>query len=155
MLYWIISIAWCIVGTAVFWYIMSSKWNKLDCFFVRTIDTFRTMHPNMPGHPGYLDLKSTIIRHAAATLVFSVILFFVDAKILVRILLFLNVLYACTPISRYKSRKKYLQDLRTAGHGDTASILLPLVRDSFIPVIHAIICAVVIFVLYGIRLSLK
>ena len=155
MLYWIISFSWFVVGTIAFWCILSRKWSKLDRVFVRIIETLRAMNPNIPGHTGYLDLKFSVIRHAAVTLISSAIIFLVGIRSIAQIVLFLNVLYAYAPISRYKSRKRYLQELRIAGHSDTASILSPLVRDSLCPIVHAIACVFILFILYGVSLFIN
>jgi len=152
-MYWIISFSWCVVGTAIFWMSLSAKWRRLDTAKVLTIDTFRVLHPVAPGHKNYLDLKFTLLRHAAAFLISSIIIFFVNSSFLIKLVLFLNILYIWSPVGRYRYRKKYIKEIMNDEAKETVSFLNTLVKDSFCTVVYSVICVVFLYVLYGISLS--
>lgn len=151
MVYWVIALAWCVGGTFVFWCFLSFKWAKLDPFFVRTLDTFRTLNP-IPGYPRYMDLKFTLLRHAVAFLISAVAIFFVKINFILTLILFLNVLYAYIVISRYRYRKRYLAE--TAKNSDSEALLsfisIP-VKDSFCTVVFSVLCVVILYILYAFR----
>lgn len=151
MLYWSISLSWVIIGTLIFWCILSSKWAKLDPLFIRMLDTLRVFNP-IPGHPGYLDLKFTLLRHAVAFLLSAVVIFFVKFEWILWVVLFLNVLYSYSSISRYRFRKQYIEESsKKPGKEAVTDFLAIPVKDSFCAVIFSVICSVLLFALYAIR----
>lgn len=151
MIYWSISLLWGIIGLFIFWGILSAKWAKLDPLFVRMLDKFRLLNP-IPGHPGYMDLKFSLLRHSFVFLVSAVLIFFVKVKFVLTITLTLNVFYAYSTVSRYKYRKRYLQE--TAREPDSEALVSYLavpVKDSFCVVVYSVVCAIILYVLYAIR----
>lgn len=150
-MYWAITFSWFIVGTVVFWSVLSNKWNKIDPLFRKVLQTSRIFHP-VPGDSGYLDLKFSMLRHSIAFLIFSAIIYFVKVDFVLSIILFLNVLYCWLPISRYRFRKKDVAETAMRPNGQaTAEIISIPVKDSLCTVTHAIISAILIWVLYAIR----
>lgn len=151
MLYWIIVLAWSVIGTLIFWFILSVKWSKLDPLFVRMLDTFRVMNP-IPGYPGYLDLKFTVLRHAIVFIISSTLIFYVKVKFVLSIVLFLNLIYAYSTISRYRFRKQHLRDTARRPNSEaTLSFISIPVRDSFCTVVYSVLCVVFLYVLFAIR----
>ena len=150
-MFWIIAIAWCVIGTAVFWITLSIKWSRIDPLYKRMFDAFRVFHP-IPGLPGYLDLKFSVIRHAVVFLISAAIIFWVNIKWIVNVVLFLNILYAGMTISRYKGRKRdVVETAMRPGGKDTASIIAIPVRDSFCVVVFSVICTAIAFILLAVR----
>ena len=150
-MYWIIAIAWCVLGTAAFWITLSTKWKRIDPLFQGMFETFRVFHP-IPGFPGYLDLKFSILRHAVVFLVSAVLIYWVQVKWLINVVLFLNILYAWTPISRYKHRKRDVVETAMRPNGkNTAAIIAIPVRDSFCVVVFSVVCTAILYVLFAIR----
>lgn len=152
MLYWVIAFSWAIVGTIIFWIVLSSKWSKKDPLYEHMLDTIRVLHPNIPGFPGYLDLKFSVLRHAIAFLISAVIIFFVEYRWILTTILFLNLLYAYSSIARYRSRKNYINEV-TAGRKESPIkeyLILP-VKDSFCTVIHSVVSSLLLYVLFALR----
>lgn len=150
-MFWIITIAWFILGTAAFWIMLSIKWARIDPLFRRMFETFRVFHP-IPGFPNYLDLKFSVLRHAIVFLASSALIFWVNTKWFISVLLFLNVLYAWLTISRYTHRKRDVAEtaMRPTGK-DTAAIIAIPVRDSFCVVVFSVICSATLYILFAIK----
>lgn len=150
-IYWIITVLYFIFGTVTFWCILSSKWKKLDPFVVSMLDSFRVFHP-IPGYPGYMDLKFTIIRHSVVFLLSAAAIYWIKAKFVLNCVLFLNILYAGLPISRYRARKKDLEETAKRPNGSaTVSFISVPVKDSFCTVVFSVLCVVVLYILFAIR----
>lgn len=154
-MYWTVLFAWSIAGTALFWIILNSKWANLDPAFTMTASTFRVMHPVLPGEIGYFDLKFSLVRHAFVLIISALLIYFMDSRSICRILLFLNVIYAYLPISRYRHRKQYLNELASDGDEVTVHFGRILVKDSACTITYSIICVVVLYLLYGLSLAIK
>lgn len=150
-MYWIIALLWFFLGTIAFWVVLGSRWNKIDPIFQSVLQTSRIFHP-VPGEPGYLDLKFSVLRHSIVFLASSAIIFWVKANFILSILLFINVLYCMMSISRYQFRKKDVAEAAMRPNGQaTATIIAIPVRDSFCAVVHAVVCVILLYVLYAIR----
>lgn len=111
-MYWVLLLLWCVGGTAVFWAILSKRWKGFGAIEESFISTSRVLYPFLPGSPGYMDIKYTLLRHSAATFISAVILYFVNNRFIIYLILFLNVFYTIEVIKgihieRSKS-KKYL-----------------------------------------------
>jgi len=66
--------------------------------------------------------------------------------------LFLNVLYAGMPITRYRRRKQDVIETAMRPNGkDAAAIISIPVRDSFCTVVYSVICSALLFVLFALR----
>lgn len=150
-MYWFISVLWCVVGTLSFWIILSFKWSKIDVLYAKSLPTLTKFHP-VPGHPRYMDLKFSLLRHALFFLVSSVIVYFVKLDIFLSIVTLLNLLYAVLTIYKYRYRKKYLLGIqKDEDHLALAQIMSIPVKDSFCIVIFSVVCYIVLMVLYLIR----
>lgn len=151
MLYWTIVLSWGIIGTIIFWSILSKKWKKINPIYTRMFDSLRAINP-IPGDPGYLDIKFTLVRHAASFLVSSFIIYFVKPKWILTIILMMNVLYAVSVVSRYKYRKRYIQEeSMNPESAALISIISIPVKDSFCSVVYSVLCSVLLYVLYALR----
>lgn len=150
-MFWIITIAWFILGTAAFWIILSIKWARIDPIFHRMFETFRVFHP-IPGFHNYLDLKFSVLRHAIVFLASSALIFWVNTKWLISVILFLNILYAGLTILRYTHRKRDVVEtaMRPTGKDAAAIIAIP-VRDSFCVVVFSVICSAMLYILFAIK----
>ena len=147
-MYWAIALSWGIGGTVVFWCVLSSKWNRIDPIFRQVLQTSRIFHP-VPGYPGYLDLKFSVLRHSVIFLISSVVIYFIKINFISTIILFLNAIYCLFPICRYRFRKKDVAEAYARPNGQaTAEIISIPVKDSFCTVAHAILSAALIGVLY-------
>lgn len=150
-MYWVIALSWFIGGTVVFWSVLSSKWNRIDPLFRRFLQTSRIFHP-IPGDPGYLDLKFSVLRHSIVFVISSIVIYFVKIDFVLTVVLFLNILYCLLSVSRYRIRKKDVAETAARPDGQaTAEIISIPVKDSFCAVVHALISAVLIWILYAIR----
>lgn len=149
-MYWTISILWSVLGTIAFCFFLTNRWNKIDPIYQQLLASSRLFHP-IP-EPGYLGLKFSVIRHAFSFFISSVIIFFVKIHFIINAVLLLNLLYCWAPISRYRFRKKDVREtaMRPNGQATATAIAIP-VKDSFCTVVHAIVCAVLLYVLYAIR----
>ena len=146
-LYWIVVAAWGIVGLVVFWGILSYRWQQIPPELVSVIQLGMVLHPILPGHTRYMELKFTVLRHAIVFAITAVLICYVKNKFALSMLLQLNFWYAALAFYRYNSRKKYLA---TLGQASIDAYAIP-VSDSFYGVAHAIVCVAVLYVLYGIR----
>ena len=150
-MFWIITIAWFILGTAAFWITLSIKWTRIDPLFQGLFETFRIFHP-IPGFPNYLDLKFSVLRHAVVFLVSAALIFWINIKWVIGLVLFLNVLYAGMTISRYKHRKRDVAETALRPNSkDTATIIAIPVRDSFCVVVFSVICSALLYILSAIK----
>ena len=167
-MYWTITLAVSLGGLLLLWAILSAKWNRVSgandpvCRTLNTqlINSVRAAEPWLPGDPGYLDLKFSVLRHAFVFAVSAVILRFVGYGFWETVITFVNLLYAWLPISRYRYRKKLLsetaarnrRDLREHpedADGFRAILRLHenLIRDSFVVVPYGVICCVALVIL--------
>lgn len=150
-MFWIIALAWGVLGTALFWIALSIKWSKIDPLFQRMFDTFRVFHP-IPGFPGYLDLKFSVLRHTVAFLISAALIFWVPINWISNIVLFLNILYTWMTISRYRVRKRDVDETAMRPNGKaTAEIIAIPVKDSFCVVVFSVICTALLYILFAIR----
>jgi len=149
MLYWIITALWCVFGTAIFWIIFNAKWAGMDRDIADRVKA-STMTYGTPGYQNYADLKFSILRHTVFFLIVASLMYIWPNKILCGIVATFELLYSLLPIQRYNARRKILAELTAAGEDD-ANFLKKPVSDSFLCVIHAALCVVFTYVLYGIR----
>ena len=151
-MYWTFTIAWFLFGLVFFWNILSSKWNRIDPLYRRMFQTLMILNP-IPGHEGYLDLKFSVLRHSVVFIVSAALIYwFHDARFLLNTVLTLNLLYTFSVFSRYKMRRKHLDYVKNElGEEHTAEIIQIPIKDSKVVAIHAVICVVMLYVLYGIR----
>lgn len=152
MTYWMISFSWAVLGTAVFWCVLSSKWKKIDPLYASCIHSYRILEPIIPGDPGYLDIKFTLVRHGFTFLVSSFIIYFVKVKFILSIILIMNGLYALSTISRYNYRRRYLQEeAKNPDNESSISIISIPVKDSLCAVVYSVLCVVILYILYVTR----
>ncbi len=152
-MYWIIALLWSIVGTILFWGYLSKQWKKIDVLEKMSLRTLGIFH-SVPADPdtGYLRLQFSILRHAVVFLLTAVLIYVIDSSVITTILLFLNMFYCWSPISKYRYRKQDME--KTASQPDgkaTASLLSGFVKDSFSTVVHAISSMVIIYILFAIK----
>lgn len=150
-MYWLITGSWTILSTVVFWIILSFKWKRIDRLTFHAIQYSRKFHP-IPGDPGYLDIKFSILRHSVFFLLSSVIIYYIKSDIVLTIILLVNLWYCWSSISRYKMRREIIKTKALDPDGKAAAEIISIpVTDSFAAVIHAIGCLVLIYILYAIR----
>lgn len=151
-MYWTLTVAWFILGLILFWNVLSSKWNRIDPLYRSMFRTFMILNP-IPGHEGYLDLKFSVLRHSVVFIVSAALIYwFHDARFLLNTVLTLNLLYTFSVFSRYRMRRKHLAYVKyELKEQHTAEIIQIPIKDSRIVGIHAVICVVMLYVLYGIR----
>ena len=160
-MYWIITLSVSIGGLLLLWTILTAKWSRVTCahdsidhrFQLSLIHTTRTLQPWLPGDPGYLDLKFSVLRHAFVFGVSAVILRFVGYGFWESVVAWANLLYALIPANRYRSRKRMLgltaaenrRDLQehpedAEGFREVLRLHEALIRDSFVVVPYGFIC---------------
>ena len=160
-MYWIITLSVSIGGSLLLWAILSAKWNRVAhtndpvgrTLYSQLISSVRAMEYWLPGDPGYLDLKFSVLRHAFVFGVSAVILRFVGYGFWESVIAWANLLYALIPANRYRSRKRMLgltaaenrRDLRehpedAEGFREVLRLHEALIRDSFVVVPYGFIC---------------
>lgn len=151
-MYWAITLLWFFLGLAIAWISLTLKWNNIDPMYRGMFRTFMIFNP-IPGHDNYTDLKFSVLRHSLAFLISSVPIYFLpDSRFILRVILFLNLIYAFFSVNRYHFRKKHLAETRKDPESEaTAKIISIPIQDSFVTVLHAVICSALLYVLYGIR----
>ena len=145
-MYWTISLGWSIVGTVFLWIILSNRWNRLDHFHRVMIRQIRIFH-QIPGTDGYFDLKFSVLRHAVVFLVSAIFMSWARVGFFTTTITFLNLVYCYFPIARYRFRKKEVLNAENEGSTELASFMSILVRDSFCCVLHAVISAILLYIL--------
>ena len=152
LLYWLIATIWAILGAVIFWIVLSVKWSRIDRFQLMVLETSRILLP-IPGHPGYLDLKFSILRHAIVFLLSAAIIYFLhNVPLLLYPLLFANTLYAMMTTQRYNARKQFIKDARNRPNGSAhADIISIPIKASFLVVIFSFACLALLFILFAIR----
>lgn len=167
-MYWIITLSVSIGGLLLLWTILTAKWSRVTCahdsidhrFQLSLIHTTRTLQPWLPGDPGYLDLKFSVLRHAFVFGVSAVILRFVGYGFWESAITFVNLLYVWLPISRYRYRKKMTEALaaenrrahrdnpeEAEGFREILKLHNALIRDSFVVIPYAIVCWLSLYLL--------
>ena len=150
-MYWAISLTYTLLGTVIFWIILSNKWNKMDRLAQLSLQQLSVFH-QIPHHPEYLDLKFSIVRHSFAFLLSSALIYWVKSDFVLTAILIINFLYCWLPISRYRYRKRDLAETASRQGGEaTAHFLAIPVKDSFCVIVHSVICLALTFLLYAIR----
>ena len=150
--FWIIALAWSILGTIIIWHLLSAKWAKLDRFFVHILDTLVALHP-IPRFPNYMDLKFSAFRHAVVFLLSAAAIYWIDISWIQYAVLTINVIYAYLTIKRYTFRKRYVQETKSRENGEAlADLIATPVNDSFCVVVFSAICTALLFILNAINI---
>ena len=152
-MYWIITLAWSILGTISFWIYLSKQWkniNSIDKMFIPVLN--RSHFTPADPDTGYLGLQFSIVRHAVVFLISALILYFASPSIVIYILFPLNASYCWSPISRYRFRRQDLKETSASpDKSHYADLLSIFVKDSFCTVVHAICCVLILFLLLAIK----
>lgn len=157
-MYWTITLLISLGGLIVCWNVLSSRWRivngsgsydpvrrKLNPMLIQAA---RTFHPILPGDPGYLDLKFSLLRHALAFFVSAGLLRLLDSRFWETALLWVNLMYAILTCWVYSKRKQELQEIALEST-EREQLVIPteLVRDSFVVVAYSVIAAASLYLL--------
>lgn len=149
MLYWIITLSFTFVGTAIAWIMLSHLWKQFDFITIRVLPQLSKWN-NMPGDPNYMDLKFSLARHAFMFLVTATIMYWIQSP-LIRIIFLLGgyAFYTATLISRYQYRKDIINNLAASEESKAlAEMLTKPFKDSKVVVIYSVCAELVLFVLH-------
>ena len=151
MYYWIITLVFALVGTAIAWRLLTHLWNKYDRITITILPQLRA-GTNMPGEYNYWDLKFSLLRHAVMFLVTAAIMFWVESRIIINVFFYGYGFYTTSVIVRYLGRKDIIKNLSaTEEEKALADMLTKPFKDSRVVLIYSICASVVVFVLYAIR----
>ena len=157
-MYWTITLLISLGGLVTCWSILSARWQTVSgsrsydpvrrAMYPRLIQLARTFHPILPGHPGYMDLKFSLLRHALAFLASAVLLRLLDSRFWETALLGANLLYAGLTVWVYLQRKQELQEIAfESTEREQLTVPTRLVRDSFVVVAYSAIAAASLYLL--------
>jgi hypothetical protein len=148
-MWWIVLAVSIIVGFAC-WVALSKKWltatDNNSFFNLKLIEMLLVFHPILPGaHPGFMDLKWTIVRHGFVASASAVLIWFVDIGFLEILVVSLNLLYAIMAANRYRNRKEefatiwYEESRNNQTDHANGRIARPLAEASKIPAVYSFI----------------
>ena len=157
-MYWTITLLISLGGLVVCWSILSARWQTVSgsrsydpvrrAMYPRLIQLARTFHPILPGHPGYMDLKFSLLRHALAFFVSAGLLRLLGSRFWETALLGANLLYAGLTVWVYLQRKQELQEIALEStEREQLTVPTRLVRDSFVVVAYSVIAAASLYLL--------
>jgi len=147
-MYWYIVAGWSVLGLAVFWGILTTRWDaKVQASGgVYMWDSVVSMANKMHGfavQPNYLNFKMSVLRHTVAFGLSAVILNFVISIPWCSIaIVALNLTYAFLAYYRYREYKA-----EANSSGAIGVELKKIVDDAVVVVYHAVISAFLLLAL--------
>lgn len=151
-MYWLIALTVFIGGAIISWITLNHKWRKIVGYpsglMEGMIQFTRTLNPDLPGHPRFMDLKWTIIRHAFVSIVSALLIYSLgDIGVVTWVICPLNFLYAFSVKGRYSYRKRMIAAMSAEREASLVELWTDLVNASKVCVVYSFVSAVVLCVL--------
>ena len=152
-MYWLIALTVFVGGAVLSWVVLDRKWKQLlgpppTHLMEIMIKNARLFHPEFPGHPWFMDLKWSVIRHAFVSIVSALIVYLIgDNGFVTWVICPLNFLYAFSVKNRYSNRKELIAKLALERNASLVEIWVKLVNASKVCIVYAFVAAAVLCIL--------
>lgn len=152
-MYWVVALAVFIGGAVISWIALNRKWKELvgpppAMLMEEMIRLTRTFHSFLPGHPWFMDLKWSIIRHAFVSIVSALLIYILgDVGMVTWVICPLNFLYAFGVKGRYSRRKELIAEMSIGREPSLVELWNNLVRPSKVCIVYSFVSAAVLSML--------